>query len=57
MTPLRLDPEERKLLNLVEGALEVSEYTDKIDVYSQYDKVSRIIQEIFDYMRCQCGLQ
>jgi hypothetical protein len=57
MTPLRLDPEERKLLNLVEGALEVSEYTDKIDVYSQYDKVSRMIQEIFDYMRCQCGLQ
>jgi hypothetical protein len=56
-TPLRLTAEERQLLHFLEGALDKSEYTDNIDVFSSFDKGSRVLKEIEDVMRTQIGLQ
>ena len=56
-TPLRLDDDERRILALLQGALEVSEYTDKVDVYSQSSHASRMLHEIHEHMKTQCGLQ
>ncbi|KAG9015285.1 hypothetical protein FRB93_012984 [Tulasnella sp. JGI-2019a] len=55
--PLRLTPEERKYLRLLEGALTVSEYTNKIDIYSfSTSKPKRVVQQIRELCAIIAGL-
>ncbi|CAG8535128.1 6296_t:CDS:10, partial [Dentiscutata erythropus] len=54
--PIRLNIEERKLLRLLEAALNVSEYTDKIDILSPYNKKNRIILQIKELCSILSGL-
>ncbi|CAO3703582.1 unnamed protein product [Rhizopus stolonifer] len=44
--PLRLQMEERKYLRLLEAALNVTEYTDKIDDVSNMGKAKRVVNQI-----------
>ncbi|KAG8937306.1 hypothetical protein FRC03_002746 [Tulasnella sp. 419] len=55
--PLRLTPDERKLLRLLEGALAVSEYTNKIDIITfASSKPRRIVQQIKEICAILSGL-
>ena len=55
--PLRLSLRERKTLRLLEAALTVSEYTDKIDILSyRSNKPQRMVAQIKDLCAILCGL-
>ncbi|KAJ2538573.1 hypothetical protein EV175_006454, partial [Coemansia sp. RSA 1933] len=54
--PLRLTLRERKYLRLLEAALNVSEYTDKIDVLMYSNKAKRIVGQIKELCAILSGL-
>ncbi|CDS12729.1 hypothetical protein LRAMOSA04914 [Lichtheimia ramosa] len=54
--PLRLDAYERNLLRLLDAALNVSEYTDKIDILTYANKTRRIVTQIRDLCAIIAGL-
>ncbi|KAG2500287.1 hypothetical protein HYH03_001865 [Edaphochlamys debaryana] len=54
--PMRLSHDERKLLRLLESALNVSEYTDKVDVLTWRSKNQRIHAQIRDLCAILSGL-
>lgn len=54
--PLRLELSERKYLRLLEAALNVSEYTDRIDILSHLNKPKRIVHQIKELCSILSGL-
>ena len=54
--PLRLTLPERKFLRLLEAALQVSEYTDKIDTIQYGSKTKRIVAQIRELCAILSGL-
>ncbi|KAJ1825440.1 hypothetical protein LPJ56_002671, partial [Coemansia sp. RSA 2599] len=54
--PLRLTLKERKYLRLLEAALNVSEYTDKVDVLMYGNKTKRIVSQIKELCAILSGL-
>ena len=54
--PLRLTFDERRLLKLLEAALSVSSYTDKIDIITYSKKTTRIVQQIKELLGILAGL-
>jgi len=54
--PVRLALEERKYLRLLEAALNVSEYTDKVDILAYTGKAKRMFAQIKDICAILSGL-
>uniref|UniRef100_A0AAV1T4Z0 B box-type domain-containing protein n=1 Tax=Peronospora matthiolae TaxID=2874970 RepID=A0AAV1T4Z0_9STRA len=54
--PLRLSEDERALFNLLDAALNVSEYTDAVDVLSSYSTVKRMLRELNETFGVLSGL-
>lgn len=54
--PMRLTMNERKLLRLVEAALNVSDYTDKVDVTTYKSKSKRIVAQLREMCSILAGL-
>eukprot|EP00798_Chlamydomonas_sp_ICE-L_P010312 gene10312-8243_t len=54
--PIRLEQPERRLLRLLEAALNVSDYTDKVDILTWRNKAQRIHTQIRDICSILSGL-
>lgn len=54
--PMRLSYEERQLLRLLEAALDVSEYTDRVDIISYKSKARRIVGQLREMCSVLAGL-
>ncbi|KAL3232450.1 hypothetical protein RNJ44_04366 [Nakaseomyces bracarensis] len=54
--PMRLTYEERHLLRLLEAALQVSEYTDRVDILSNKSKAKRIVEQLKEICSVLSGL-
>lgn len=54
--PMRLSDDERSLFNLLDASLNVSEYTDKVDVLSYRSQAKRVIQELHETFSIVSGM-
>ena len=54
--PLRLTGKEREMLVLLQSALNVSEYTDKVDILTYRSKTRTIVQQLSDLYAIVSGL-